>query len=239
MMANQEKEVLENFEQSDVWRVFRIMAEFVEGFETLARLGPAVSVFGSARTKPGTEYYEKALNIGRRLAEAGFAVITGGGPGIMEAANRGAKEAGGQSVGLNITLPHEQAPNPHVTIQMDFHYFFARKMMFLKYANAFIVLPGGYGTMDEFFEALTLIQTEKITQFPVYLVGEGYWSGMIDWLKDSMLSEGAISEEDLAIFTVSDDDEAIVDDVSQRFISQRYGLSGDAGRGIQKRVSPA
>jgi uncharacterized protein (TIGR00730 family) len=142
-MANQEREVLDNFEESDVWRVFRIMAEFVEGFETLAKLGPAVSIFGSARAKPEDEYYKKSRKIGRLLAEAGFAVITGGGPGIMAAANIGAKEAGGKSVGLNISLPNEQMANPHVTIQMTFHYFFARKMMFVKYANAFIVLPGG------------------------------------------------------------------------------------------------
>ena len=238
-MANQEKEVLDNFAQSDVWRVFRIMAEFVEGFETLAKLGPAVSVFGSARTKPGTEYYEKARRIGALLADAGFAVITGGGPGIMEAANRGAKEAGGQSVGLNISLPHEQVPNPHVTVQMNFHYFFARKMMFVKYANAFVVLPGGYGTMDEFFEALTLIQTDKVTQFPVYLVGGDYWKGLIDWLKGSMLTSRAIQKEDLDIFTITDDAERIVDDISHRFIAQRYGPSAQDMSDVRKRVSPA
>ena len=224
-MANQEKEVLENFQQSDVWRVFRIMAEFVEGFETLASLGPAVSVFGSARTKPGSEYYERARKIGRLLAESGFAVITGGGPGIMEAANRGAKEAGGQSVGLNIVLPHEQKPNPHVTIQMNFHYFFARKMMFVKYANAFVVLPGGYGTMDEFFESLTLIQTEKVSHFPVYLVGTDYWQGLLSWLKESMLANGGIGPEDLDIFTVTDSEEEIVEDISRKFISRRFGPS--------------
>lgn len=238
-MVNQEREVLENFAESDVWRVFRIMAEFVEGFETLARLGPAVSVFGSARTKEGSPYYEKARNIGRLLAEAGFAVITGGGPGAMEAANRGAKEAGGQSVGLNIVLPHEQAPNPHVTIQMDFHYFFARKMMFLKYANAFVVLPGGFGTMDEFFESLTLIQTGKVTHFPVYLVGRKYWGGLVDWLKESMLADGAISPEDLDIFTMTDDPEEIVDDISRKFISQRYGPTEGSPGELPKRVSPA
>jgi len=238
-MVNQEKQVLDNFEQSDIWRVFRIMAEFVEGFETLARLGPAVSVFGSARTKEGSEYYEKARRLGGLLARAGFAVITGGGPGIMEAANRGAKDAGGQSVGLNITLPHEQVPNPHVTVQMDFHYFFARKMMFVKYASAFVVLPGGFGTMDEFFEALTLIQTDKVTQFPVYLVGGDYWKGLVDWLKDSMLASGAIAEEDLDIFTITDDEEYIVDDISHRFIAHRYGPSSDETRQIEKRVSPA
>jgi hypothetical protein len=222
-MASQEREVLENFQQSDVWRIFRIMSEFVDGFETLAGLGPAVSVFGSARTPVDSEHYNKARKLGRMLAEAGFAVITGGGPGIMEAANRGAKEAGGQSVGLNIVLPHEQKPNPHVTIQMNFHYFFARKMMFIKYANAFVVMPGGFGTMDEFFEALTLIQTEKMSTFPVYLCETKYWQGLIDWLKDSMLAAGGISPEDLDLFSLTDSEEEIVDDISRKFISQRYG----------------
>lgn len=222
-MANQEKEFLGNFAQSDVWRVFRIMAEFVEGFETLASLGPAVSIFGSARTKPGSLYYEKARSIAGLLSKAGFAIITGGGPGIMEAANRGAKDAGGESVGLNITLPHEQKPNPHVTIQMDFHYFFARKMMFVKYASAFVIFPGGFGTMDEFFESLTLIQTDKITHFPVYLYGSEYWKGLLDWMKARMLSDSCISPEDLDLFTVTDNEDEIVEDVERRFITENFG----------------
>ena len=221
-MANQEKAVLSNFADSDTWRVFRIMAEFVEGFETLSQLGPAVSIFGSARTAEQSPYYELARTAGRMLAEAGFAVITGGGPGVMEAANRGAKEAGGQSIGLNIMLPHEQRPNPHVTIQMDFHYFFARKMMFVKYANAFVVFPGGFGTMDEFFEALTLIQTDKVVHFPVYLVGSEYWKGLVDWLRSSMLASGAISEWDLDIFKITDDVDEVVRDVTRHFVAQKY-----------------
>ncbi len=229
-MVNQEREVLENFAESDVWRVFRIMAEFVEGFETLARVGPAVSVFGSARTKTTDPYYQLAVKTGKLLADAGFTTITGGGPGIMEAANRGAKDAGGQSVGLNITLPQEQHPNPHVTIQMNFHYFFARKMMFLKYANAFIVFPGGFGTMDEFFESLTLIQTEKIRHFPVYLVGSDYWKGLLDWLKGSMSDSGCISPEDFDIFQLNDNVEEIVEDISRRFITQKYGPDSAAGK---------
>ncbi|MCD6404604.1 MAG: TIGR00730 family Rossman fold protein [Planctomycetes bacterium] len=224
-MPSQEKEVLNNFAESDVWRVFRIMAEFVEGFETLAPLGPAVSIFGSARTKPGSQYYEKARNVAGLLAQAGFAVITGGGPGIMEAANRGAKDAGGVSVGLNITLPHEQKPNPHVTIQMDFHYFFARKMMFVKYANAFVIFPGGFGTMDEFFESLTLIQTNKITHFPVYLYGSEYWKGLLDWIKAHMLAESCISPEDLDIFVMTDSEDEIVEDVARRFITENFSKS--------------
>ncbi len=221
-MANSDKAILSNFAESDTWRVFRIMAEFVEGFETLAQIGPAVSIFGSARTPSDHEYYEIARRTGRLLAEAGFAVITGGGPGIMEAGNRGAKEAGGQSIGLNIMLPHEQHANPHVTVQMDFHYFFARKMMFVKYANAFVVFPGGFGTMDEFFEALTLIQTDKVVHFPVYLFGSKYWKGLVDWLRESMLAHGAINEWDLDIFKLTDDPEEIVRDITRHFVAQKY-----------------
>ncbi len=224
-MANHERAMLNNFEDNDTWRIFRIMAEFVEGFETLSRLGPAVSVFGSARTTPDNPFYKQAVNLGKLLAQSGFAVITGGGPGIMEGANRGAKDAGGMSVGLNIMLPHEQRPNPHVTIQMDFHYFFARKMMFVKYANALVVFPGGFGTMDEFFEALTLIQTDKIFHFPVYLVGSDYWKGLIEWIKDQMLSSGAIEAEDLEIFKISDDEEEIVRDITRLFVAQEYANS--------------
>jgi len=221
-MANHERTMLNAFGDNDTWRIFRIMAEFVDGFETLANVGPAVSVFGSARTKPGDFYYTKAQNLGRLLAESGFAVITGGGPGIMEGANRGAKDAGGVSVGLNIILPHEQRANPHVTIQMDFHYFFARKMMFVKYANALVAFPGGFGTMDEFFEALTLIQTDKVVHFPVYLFGSQYWKGLIDWLKSSMLSEGCIGSSDLDIFQICDDENEIARDITRQFVAQEY-----------------
>ena len=222
-MANHERDMLDNFASSDVWRVFRIMAEFVEAFETLAKVGPAVSVFGSARTPKSDPSYKKARKIGQLLAEAGFGVITGGGPGIMEAANRGAKEAGGESIGLNIVLPQEQAPNPHVTLQMDFHYFFARKMMFLKYASSFVVFPGGFGTMDEFFESLTLIQTDKVSQFPVYLIGGDYWKGLLDWLNKDMLGAKCISPEDMNLFKAIDDEDEIVSDISRRFIAQKYG----------------
>jgi uncharacterized protein (TIGR00730 family) len=224
-MANHERTMLNAFGDNDTWRIFRIMAEFVDGFETLAGVGPAVSVFGSARTKPGDFYYTKAQNLGKLLAENGFAVITGGGPGIMEGANRGAKDAGGMSVGLNIILPHEQRANPHVTIQMDFHYFFARKMMFVKYANALVAFPGGFGTMDEFFEALTLIQTDKVVHFPVYLFGSQYWKGLIDWLKSSMLPEGCISPSDLDIFTISDDEDEIARDITRQFVAQEYATT--------------
>ncbi len=188
----------------EAWRVFRIMGEFVEGFEALAHLGPAVSVFGSARTLPDDPMYAAAERTGRLLAEAGFAVITGGGPGIMEAANKGVHEGGGESVGCNIELPFEQGMNAFVQTAINFHYFFVRKTMFVKYAEAFVIFPGGFGTMDELFEALTLIQTGKVQNFPVVLMGSEYWSGMIDWIRDSMLAEGKISPGDVDLLTITD-----------------------------------
>ena len=197
----------------DTWRVFKIMGEFVEGFEVLASVGPSVSVFGSARTKPGTPYYEMGVDVGRALVERGYGVITGGGPGIMEAANKGAQEAGGVSVGLNIVLPHEQYANPYVdrNALVNFDYFFARKMMFVKYAMGFIVLPGGFGTMDELFEALTLIQTKKTARFPVILMGSEFWSGLLDWVRGALLEAGNISEEDPDLLGLTDDPQEAAD----------------------------
>ena len=198
------------FLDTDPWRALRILSEFVEGFEALAGVGPAVSVFGSARTPPGSEQYELARRIGEALANAGFAVITGGGPGAMEAANRGAHEAGGLSIGCNIELPHEQHLNPYVDLSVEFHYFFARKTMFVKYSDAFIIMPGGFGTLDELFEALTLIQTDKIRNFPVVLVGHAYWDGLLAWMRDVQLPSGAIAQGDLDLLQVTDDvDEAV------------------------------
>src|SRR5947209_13684847 len=168
---------------ADSWRVFRIMSEFVEGFEALAEMGKAVTIFGSARTEPDDPYYKAAEQTARLLAKAGFAVITGGGPGIMEAANKGGLEAGAQSAGLNITLPHEQEANKYQTVSLDFHYFYARKVMFLKYAKALVCFPGGYGTLDEFFETITLIQTLKVQPFPIVLFGSEYWNGLVEWMK--------------------------------------------------------
>jgi len=195
---------------ADPWRVLRIQAEFVEGFGALAELGPAIAVFGSARTKREDPFYEKGVQLGAKLVEAGFAVITGGGPGAMEAANKGAAEAGGVSVGLGIELPFEDGVNDYVNIGVNFRYFFARKTMFVKYAQGFIVLPGGLGTFDELFEALTLAQTQKITSFPVVLVGIEYWSGLIDWLRGTVLADGKISEADLDALVLTDDvDEAV------------------------------
>lgn len=188
------------------WRIFRIMAEFVEGFEEMAKVGPAVSIFGSARTEPGDKYYELAQETAKEVVKAGFAVITGGGGGVMEAANKGAAEAGGKSVGLNIELPFEQLPNDFQDVSLHFKYFFCRKVMFLKYANGFVALPGGFGTMDEFFEALVLIQTFKQAYFPVILMGEKYWKGLIDWMQEMMLDKyNYISPEDMRVFKICDE----------------------------------
>jgi uncharacterized protein (TIGR00730 family) len=192
---------------TDAWRVFRIMGEFVEGFDKLARLGPAVTIFGSARTTADDPQYAAAQETAHKLAQAGFAVITGGGPGIMEAANRGAAEGGGESVGCNIELPFEQGTNEYVKTAVNFHYFFVRKTMFMKYAEAFIIFPGGFGTMDELFEALTLIQTGKVRNFPVVLFGSAYWKGLLDWLRDTMLVEGKIKIEDLDRLFITDSPE--------------------------------
>lgn len=193
------------FLHTDPWRVLRIMGEFVAGFDTLAEIGPAVSIFGSARIGPDDPLYEKAAEIARRLARAGFAIITGGGPGIMEAANRGAKEGGGRSVGCAIELPREQGINPYVDVLVNFRYFFVRKTMFVKYAEAFVIFPGGFGTMDELFEALTLIQTGKVRHFPVIMVGTQYWEGLLEWIRRVMLAEGKIQPEDLDLLVCTDD----------------------------------
>ncbi|MCB5911884.1 TIGR00730 family Rossman fold protein [Streptomyces pinistramenti] len=195
---------------TDPWRVMRIQSEFVEGFGALAELGPAVSVFGSARTPRGSTEYESGVRLGAALVEAGFSVITGGGPGAMEAANKGASEAGGTSVGLGIELPFEQGLNEYVNLGVDFRYFFVRKTCFVKYARGFVVLPGGLGTLDELFEALTLVQTRKVTRFPIVLFGTSYWSGLVDWLRETLIAEGKASLRDLELFHLSDDvDEAV------------------------------
>lgn len=209
----------QSFIHSDPWRTMRIQAEFVEGFDALARIPRAVSVFGSARLRADHEYYAAARAVGEALADAGYAVITGGGPGLMEAANRGCREAGGLSVGCNIELPYEQKSNDYIDVSIDFQYFFARKMMFVKYAEGFIVFPGGYGTFDELFEALTLIQTGKAGRFPVVLFGSNYWDGLIDWLRGSTLDMGMIAPHDLDIFKISDDaDETVayIDEISRQ-----------------------
>jgi uncharacterized protein (TIGR00730 family) len=199
-----EQYLIDQIKPQESWRVFRIMAEFVDGIETLSSLEPAVTIFGSARSKPGDKYYTMAEELGRLLAKEGFAVITGGGPGIMEAANKGAKEAGGQSIGLNIVLPFEQKLNTYTNVHINFRYFFVRKVMFVKYAISYVIFPGGFGTLDELFEALTLIQTDKLKPFPVIMIGPEYWDGLLNWINDTMLQQGMISPEDRWIFTLVD-----------------------------------
>jgi len=202
--------IKDDFTKEDTWRMFRIMSEFVDGFETLSDIGQAVSIFGSSRLKPANKYYKLAEETAYQLAKAGYAVITGSGPGIMEAGNKGARRARGQSIGLNIQIPSEQKPNKYVDTLLDFRYFFVRKVMFVKYAKAFVIMPGGYGTLDEFFEAINLIQTERIPKFPVVLFGSEYWKGMIEWLRKTVLKIGNISPHDLDIFTIVDKPEDVV-----------------------------
>lgn len=227
---------MEDLAKSDTWRVFRIMAELVEGFEALSNIGPAVTLFGSARIKPGTPYYNKCLKVAENLARDGFTVISGGGPGIMEAANKGAQNGNGTSVGLNIELPMEQTPNDFQDIKVDFRYFFVRKLMFVKYAVAYVIFPGGYGTLDELFEALTLIQTKKIRSFPVVLVGRDYWSGLIDWMKKTALEQGNISPEDLELLHIVEEPEEVCAIINKRYKDRVSGVHLDrrdkARRGV-------
>jgi uncharacterized protein (TIGR00730 family) len=218
---------MEDLAKSDTWRVFRIMAELVEGFEALSNIGPAVTIFGSARLEPGSTYYNKCLKVAESLAKDGFAVISGGGPGIMEAANKGAQNANGTSVGLNIELPMEQAPNSFQDIKVEFRYFFVRKLMFVKYAVGYVIFPGGFGTMDELFEALTLIQTKKIRGFPVVLVGSDYWRGMIDWMKQTVLAMGNVSQEDIDLLTIVDDPEEVCAIITNRYKDRIRGVHRD------------
>ncbi|NOQ81440.1 MAG: TIGR00730 family Rossman fold protein [Methylophaga sp.] len=201
---------MEDLKTSEAWRVFRIQAELIDGIETLNNLGPAVSIFGSARLPSQSPYYQDAITVAHDLSHAKFSVISGGGPSIMEAANKGAYQQGGLSIGLNIALPHEQTPNPAQDISLMFRYFFVRKLMFVKYSMGYVVFPGGFGTLDEFFESLTLIQTNKIRHFPVILYGSSFWNGLIDWLKSEVLALGCIDEEDLDLFYVVDSPEEVL-----------------------------
>ncbi len=204
------KIISEDFKLEDPWRIFRIMGEFVEGFHRMSQVGSAVSIFGSARTKKTNKWYKQAEKTSDLLVKAGYAVITGGGPGIMEAGNKGAKKAKGESIGLNIDLPFEQKPNPYITKLINFHYFFCRKVIFVKYAKAFVIFPGGFGTLDEFFESITLIQTCRLERFPVVLYGSAYWGGLLGWIKDTMLKEKNIDPEDMDIFRVVDTPEDVI-----------------------------
>ncbi|MBL0139187.1 MAG: TIGR00730 family Rossman fold protein [Bacteroidetes bacterium] len=208
----------------DTWQIFKIMSEFVDGFEKLSKIGPCVSIFGSARTKPDHEYYKLAEEIAYKLTKEGYGIITGGGPGIMEAANKGAKTAGGKSVGLNIELPFEQSSNPYIDSDklITFDYFFVRKLMFIKYAQGFVVLPGGFGTMDELFEALTLIQTKKIGKFPIVMAGKEYWGGMFDWIKSTLIREKMIEPSDLNLLMLAEDADHAVKHINEFY--SRYLL---------------
>ncbi|MFO7569902.1 MAG: TIGR00730 family Rossman fold protein [Smithellaceae bacterium] len=210
--------LIDSLSIEESWRIFRIMAEFVESIEVLSKVRNAVTVFGSARVKPEDKYYQMAEDLGRLLAKNGYSVITGGGPGIMEAANKGAAEAGGQSLGMNIHLPFEQKPNPYANIQIDYKYFFIRKVMFVKYAMAYVILPGGYGTMDELFEALTLIQTKRVKSFPLIMMGRDYWQGLLDWLKGSMLQKDMIQPFDFEMIHIIDDPEEAVRHINKYVI---------------------
>ncbi len=225
------------FTETDPWRVLRIQGEFVEGFEALAGLGPAVTIFGSARTPESDPFYQAAVETARLLAMEGLAIITGGGPGIMEAGNKGARLGGAVSVGLNIELPFEQHHNPYLDIPIDFRYFFARKVMFLKYAQAFVIFPGGFGTLDEMFEALTLVQTGKVSNFPIILFGSTYWSGLLTWLKETMLAEGKISPADLDLLVIADTPESARDAVTQAMVAGGWLESREqAARAETRRV---
>lgn len=225
--------VINEITAKDTWRIFRIMSELVEGFDTLGRIGPAVSIFGSKRCQPDDAEYRLAHTIAHKLAERGFAIITGGGPGVMEAGNRGAREAGGTSVGLNIRLPEEQGPNPFQTVSVDFRYFFLRKLMFIKYAMAFVILPGGFGSLDELFEALTLMQTQRIKRFPLFLVGTKFWSPLVDWMHNTVLERGLLSSEELELFTVIDDPDELVDCIAWCEKEKCYDTPG----GIKGRIN--
>jgi uncharacterized protein (TIGR00730 family) len=213
-----------DFTSEEPWRVFRIMAEFVDSFEEMSKIGPAVSVFGSARVTYTDPWYEKAEQLGRLLVKNGYAAITGGGPGIMEAANKGAFEAGGISVGLNIELPHEQRPNPYMNRLLNFRYFFIRKVCFVKYASGFVMFPGGYGTLDEFFESITLIQTERIARFPVVLIGRTHWAGLIEWMDERLQTTQLIGPGDLGLFHTVDEPQEAVDFIVERDRARQAAL---------------
>ena len=210
--------LIDSINVDNSWRLFKILAEFVDGFETLGDIYPAVTIFGSARVKPGDETYEKTYEIAKKLSLNGYNIITGGGPGVMEAGNKGAKEGGAKSVGLNIELPLEQSSNPYATLKLSFQYFFVRKVMFVKYAQAYIGMPGGFGTMDEIFEALTLIQTNRIKPFPVILVGTQYWSGLLEWIRNTLICGKYISPDDLGLVTILDDPDEVVHTIKKYVI---------------------
>lgn len=222
-MNNRQNPEIPDFARTDAWRVFRIISEFVDGFESMTDLGPSVSIFGSARLQPTSPYYNLAIDVAQHIAQRGFAVITGGGPGLMEAANRGAQAANGRSCGLAIDLPFEVETNRYIDpkYRLQFRYFFVRKVMFVRYAQGYVFLPGGFGTMDELFEALTLIQTKKVHPFPIYLMGKDYWQGMLDWIKSRVLVDDCIAPEDLNLFQVTDDPEEVANGIERHYQRDR------------------
>ncbi|PKP12951.1 MAG: TIGR00730 family Rossman fold protein [Bacteroidetes bacterium HGW-Bacteroidetes-3] len=232
-MTNEDRQIRDKFKQktwneiktNDSWAIFKIMAEFVEGFERLGKIGPCVTIFGSARAKSDQTYYKLAENIAYKLTTHGYGIVTGGGPGIMEAGNKGANRGKGVSVGLNIELPFEQHDNPYIDADksLNFDYFFVRKVMFVKYSQGFVVMPGGFGTMDELFEAITLIQTKKIGKFPIILVGRKYWSGLMDWIKNTLIDEGAVSLDDLNLISIVDTDDEVLEVINTFY--KKYSLS--------------
>ncbi|MDH4226152.1 MAG: TIGR00730 family Rossman fold protein [Deltaproteobacteria bacterium] len=230
------KKSIADLRGQETWRVFKIMSEFVDGFEELADIGPAVTVFGSARFHPRHEYYRLAVDIARRISESGYTVVTGGGPGIMEAANRGAFERGGRSVGLNIVIPHEQKPNPHQTLSLNFHYFFVRKVMLVKYSMGYVIMPGGFGTMDEFFEALTLIQTHKIYKFPVILVGKAYWEPLLEFIRGNMVKYGTIDKDDIKLIEVTDSPRDVVN-IINRHVAWKKRIIAKSRKGGAKKAA--
>ena len=229
------RDELRTRDSGDPWMVFKIMGEFVEAFDTMRDIGPAISVFGSARSKPGDPHYQMGVDVGYHLAKRGYSVITGGGPGAMEAGNKGAQDAGGISIVLNIILPMEQDPNPYQDISLDFKYVFARKVVFAKYALGYVVLPGGFGTMDEFFEALTLIQTGKMENFPLVLMGKDYWGGLVRWIKRTMVAEGTISEGDPDLFYITDDPEEAANAI-QRALEEGSQIRPEWRRSLQVNI---
>lgn len=219
----------------DAWRIFRILSEFVDGFETMTNIGPSVSIFGSARVQPDNPYYQLATEVSKKISEKGFGIITGGGPGIMEAGNKGAQEAKGRSCGINVNLPFEEESNPYIDpkYRLRFRYFFVRKVLFVRYAQAFVFLPGGFGTMDELFEALTLIQTKKIRQFPIFLIGASYWEGLIRWLKEYPLKESYLTLQDLDYLTITDDTTFVAEEIEKHYKESGQAPTFELGKPIQ------
>ena len=218
---------MEDLRGHETWRIFRIMSEFVEGFEELSNVKRAVSIFGSARMSRNNHHYKAVMELAELLSKRGFSIITGGGPGIMEAGNRGAKKGKGLSIGLNIEIPKEQTPNKYQDKRLDFRYFFARKVMFVKYSVGYVITPGGFGTMDEFFEALTLMQTGKIRRFPIIMFGKDYWDGLIKWMKDTLIPAGTISKEDMNLFCITDDPEEVIRIIEESYEKQHAAIQGN------------